>query len=251
MNKKLITADTSYSINGKNLIENISIVLSSGSLHAILGPNGSGKSTLLKVLAGLLKATSGSISWQGSPLPYNDRKSLCGILSLVPQAPLPMFDYLIEDIVAMGRYAFEKDYWKCSNTILVREALEAVDAWHLRSRKINQISCGERQRIYIARALVAEAPILLLDEPTANLDIRHQLEIWRLLQQLAETGKTIAIATHDLAAAEHYCDTATLLHNGQNIDSGIYSEVITTQRLKQVFGVADITMPAEKWYAPA
>ena len=251
MKKMLIAENLSYGINGKLLIENLSIQLSPGSIHAILGPNGSGKSTLLKVLAGLLKPLSGTINWQGNPLPLNDKKRMCGILSLVPQAPIPMFDYLVEDIVAMGSYAFNRNYWKNSHSIVVREALEAVDAWHLRTRKINQISCGERQRIYIARALVTESPIMLLDEPTANLDIRHQMEIWRLLQQLAEEGKTIAISTHDLAAAEHFCNTASLLNQGKNIACGDFSSVVTTHRLKHVFGVTDISLPTEKWYSEA
>lgn len=250
--KRHFTAENlSYENNGDFLIENISVDFAPGSLHALLGPNGSGKSTLLKVLAGLLKPASGRLSWQGIPLPLHDRKKMGKILSLVPQAPVPTFDYLVEEIVAMGRYTFDTSYWKWTSSTIVRESLEAVDVLHLSKRKTNQLSCGELQRVYIARALVTEAPILLLDEPTANLDVRHQMEIWQLLQQLADEGKVIAVATHDLAAAEHYCDAATLLNDGRKIISGSFSAVVTTQLLKQVFGVADIGIPSEHWYAPA
>lgn len=251
MQQKLIAENIHYANNENTLLHNISLEIASDNLHAILGPNGSGKSTLLKVLSGIWKPLSGSLTWNGAPLPTADRRAMSSILSLVPQAHVPAFDFLVEDIVAMGRYCFNRRYWDSSNQSIVRNALEAVDAWHLRSRRINHISCGERQRIYIARALATEAPVLLLDEPTASLDIRHQIDIWRLLQQLVGQGKVIAITTHDLGVAEHYCDVATVLNNGNSVGTGTYSSIMTPKVLEGVFGVADASLPSERWYTPA
>jgi len=125
------------------------------------------------------------------------------------------------------------------STKRIRRALEQVDAWHLRDRYATFISNGERQRMYIARSLVTETPLLLLDEPTSNLDIRHQLEIWELLKKLATEGKLILIANHDLYTTERFCDEVIILNQGCCVRNGIYHEVVDTEILRSVFGVEE------------
>lgn len=234
---QLIASQLNYSIHGKNLLKNISLEFSGGSLHAILGPNGSGKSTLLKLLAGIWKLTSGTVSWNGLPLLSRKRQEISRVISLVPQNPQPSFDFIVEDLVAMGRYPYNTLYWHAKEEPLIQEALKSLDVWHLKHRKVNQLSFGERQRVYIARALVTESPILLLDEPTAGLDIRHQLEIWSLLKQLVTQGKIVAVTTHDLSTAERYCDRVAVLHQGQCVGIGKFSTLITDELLLEVFGI--------------
>lgn len=246
MHQKLIASNLCYSIGNKKLLDNVSLELTSGCLHAILGPNGSGKSTLLKTLTGIWKLSSGSVSWQELSLLSRKRQDISRIISLVPQNPQTSFDFLVEDIVAMGRYAYNTRYWNAKDEPLVHQALHSADAWHLRHRKINQLSYGERQRVYIARALVTESPILLLDEPTAGLDIRHQLEIWDLLQKLVARGKIIAITTHDLTIAERYCDNVFVLDEGRCVGSGVFSSVMTPSILEKVFGIGEAVYPQAK-----
>lgn len=243
MQQKLTASNLCYSIGNKKLLEDVSLELAGGCLHAILGPNGSGKSTLLKVLTGIWKLSSGTVAWEGQSLLSQKRQEISRIISLVPQNPQPSFDFLVEDIVAMGRYTYNTRYWNAKDEPLVHEVLRSVDAWHLRHRKVNHLSYGERQRVYIARALVTESPVLLLDEPTAGLDIRHQLEIWNLLQRLTAKGKIIAITTHDLTIAERYCGNVFVLNEGRCVGSGEFSSVMTPDVFGEVFGISEVDYP--------
>lgn len=246
---KLLTRCLSYSLEGKHLIKDITLEFASGSLHAILGPNGSGKSTFLKTLAGILTPSSGTVIWQEETLLEKDRQFISRTISFVPQTPRPQFDFTVEDMVAMGRYAHGKPYWNAIDKPLIEEALTAVDAWHLRYRRITCLSQGERQRVYIARALATESPILVMDEPMTSLDIRHQLEIWHLLKGLVENGKIVIITTHDLAIAEHYCSRIAVLNQGKCIGCGSFPELMTESLLQYVFGVGEIEWPTLKRYA--
>lgn len=246
---KLLTRSLCYAVDGSSLIQEISLEFSTGCLHGILGPNGSGKSTFLKTLAGIWKPSSGKVLWNGEELHEKERQYISCTISLVPQNPRPQFDFIAEDIVAMGRYSHGKAYWDTREKPLVEKALQAVDAWHLRSRRITCLSQGERQRVYIARALATEAPVLVLDEPMTSLDIRHQLEIWQLLQKLVEQGKMVIITTHDLAIAEHYCQQIAVLNQGRCIGSGSFRELMTASLLQRVFGVVETVSTPLKRYA--
>ena len=221
------------------MLDKISLTFDSGYLHAILGPNGSGKSTLLKTLSGIWTPTAGTVLWNEAPLLSKSRSEISRIISLVPQNPQPPFDFIVQDIVAMGRYPYDTRYWNAADEPLVQQSLERVDAWHLRHRRIAQLSQGEKQRIYIARALVTESPILLLDEPTTSLDIQHKLEIWQLLQRCVENGKLIVVTTHDLTIAKHYCQRVAVLNHGNCIGSGAFDALMTPHLLKAVFGVIE------------
>lgn len=239
MKNLLKTTSLTYILKTIPLIQDISLDFFAGEVHGILGPNGSGKSTLLKNLSGIWKHTSGSILWNGSPLPVENRQAMSRLLSLVPQNPQVHFDFLVEDIVAMGRYAYDSKYWTTSQKDLMQYALEKVDAWHLRSRRINRLSQGERQRVYIARSLVTEAPILLLDEPTSSLDIRHQIEIWELLRHLASEGKVVIVCTHEIGIVQRYCDKLSVLNQGKCVASGEFKDVMAPRLLLDVFGVEE------------
>jgi iron complex transport system ATP-binding protein len=235
----LLTCSLSYSVDEKYLIKDITLEFASGCLHAILGPNGSGKSTFLKTMAGILKPSSGTVLWNAEALLEKDRQFISRTISFVPQTPKPQFDFIVEDVVAMGRYSHGNPYWNAADKPLIEEALIAVDALHLRSRRVTCLSQGERQRVYIARALATESPVLLMDEPMTSLDIRHQLEIWQLLKRLVDNGKVVIITTHDLAIAEHYCGHIAVLNQGRCIGFGSFSELMTKSLLRHVFGVTE------------
>jgi iron complex transport system ATP-binding protein len=180
--------------------------------------------------------TEGEMMWQGQDLLQFSRKAISQILSLVPQNPLLYFDFDVYHMVAMGRYPH--GCRSSENHHYIEKALHQVDAWHLRDQLISQLSGGERQRVYIARALATQAPILLLDEPTSYLDLRHQLEIWQLLRTLVKNGKLIITAVHDLLAAQRFCDQLIILNRGQCQATGSYAEVMTPHLLREIFGVS-------------
>lgn len=226
-----------YRLGGQDLIHDISLCFQMNRLYGILGPNGSGKSTFLKTLAGIWKPTAGQVLWKDQPLHSRNRREISQIISLVPQGVVSPFEFTVEQLVAMGRYPHDYHRSEKQAKELIRWALETVDAWHLRGRFVNQISHGERQRVYIGRALVVESPVLVLDEPTASLDIRHQLEIWELLQKLCQQGKLIIVALHDLQACQSFCDEGALFALGRCVAQGRLSECLTPDNLLNVFGV--------------
>ncbi len=224
-----------YRLNHRPLIKDISLTFNSGILYGILGPNGSGKSTLLKTLSGIWTPTSGQLLWQGQNLLQFSRIALSRTLSLVPQNPALYFDFNVYSMVAMGRYPYGCRTPEARSKI--EQALCQVNAWHLRHQSLSQLSGGERQRIYIARALATHAPILLLDEPTSYLDLRHQLEIWQLLRSIAKEGKLIIVAVHDFFAAQRFCEELVILNQGHCYATGKYTDIMTPSLLKKVFGV--------------
>lgn len=225
-----------YCIDRRPLIEEISLSFKPGILYGILGPNGSGKSTLLKTMSGIWKPTKGNLTWQGKALSEFSRIEMSRTLSLVPQNPTLYFDFNVYSMVAMGRYPHGCRSPEAHDRI--KDSLNQVNAWHLRHQLVSQLSGGERQRIYIARALATQAPILLLDEPTSYLDLRHQLEIWKLLRLLVKEGKWVIAAVHDLLAAQRFCDQLVILNHGRCQASGTYADVMTPRLLQEIFGIS-------------
>ena len=169
---------------------------------------------MLKTLTGIWKPTEGQVCWQNENLLTQDRRTISRTLSFVPQNSAAPFDFTVTEIVAMGRYPHGTFRSREGSLEKVYETLKLVNAWHLRDRPISQLSSGERQQVYIARALLTESPVLLLDEPTANLDIKHQYEIWKLLVNLKEKGKLVIVASHDLVAIQKYCFHVSILNQG-------------------------------------
>ncbi len=230
-----------YRLHQRFLIEDLSLSFQPGILYGILGPNGSGKSTLLKTMSRIWTPTKGELLWHDHNLLGFSRLEMSRTISLVPQNPSLYFDLPVHQMVAMGRYPHG-----CRSPLTyqkVKEALHLVNAEHLQHQLLSQLSGGERQRIYIARALATEAPILLLDEPTSYLDLRHQLEIWQLLRTLVKAGKIVIVAVHDLLAAQRFCDALVILNQGHCQAVGLYQDIMTPSLLQEIFGVS----LNEKW----
>ncbi len=226
-------------IDGRWLVQSASLTLSAGQLTALIGPNGAGKTTLLRLLAGLWQPSEGFVTLNGRQLPQFHRRELAQNLTFVPQNTDVGFAFTVKDIVMMGRnphlgrfrHETEYDYY------CVEQAMIKTDVVHLAHRLVTELSGGERQRVIIARSLATQAKIMLLDEPTASLDVAHALEVLDLLSQLAQEGQTIAFSMHDINYAMRYAEQVVLIHQGRIFDFGLADKVLTDDAMSEVFGV--------------
>jgi ABC-type cobalamin/Fe3+-siderophores transport system ATPase subunit len=225
----LETKTLSFSLKNKVLLNSTSLSFGPG-LHVLVGPNGSGKTTFLKTLVGLFTPTEGKVLWQGENLHQKPRLEISKIVTSVFATSAPLFGYTVEEFVSMGRYM-----WGDVDSTLTKKALDRVGATQFLKRPITELSQGERQRIYLARALITEAPVMLLDEPCAHLDLRYKYELWQLLKDLAEEGKTIITVTHDIECAKRYSEAFYLWHKGICLKFGTMDEVLTSQSLQEIF----------------
>ncbi len=217
-----------------------------GKILGIIGPNGSGKTTLLKLLIKILKPQSGMIRLFGKDLTEVSQMEVARLVAFVPQESQQLFPFTIGELVLMGRFPYHRPFdglgWENPGDVkLARRAMKEMDVDHLAERQISEVSGGERQRALLARALVQEPRVLLLDEPTAFLDLNHQLDIARKLRRLnQEHGLTVVIVSHDLNLASQCCDHLMLLQNGAIIRAGTPPEVIRQEVLKEVYGCSVI-----------
>lgn len=227
-------------IDGRWLVKDASLDLRPGRLTILVGLNGSGKTTLLRLLAGLWPPSEGEVTLNGREISSLPRRELARHVSYVPQDTHLGFAFTVRDVVMMGRHPhlgrFEREREQDRRS--VEEAMRRADVLGLADRLVTEISGGERQRVIIARSLATEAGTILLDEPTANLDIAHVLDVLDLCRQLAtDQGKIIVIATHDLNAAARYADQIVLLQAGRIVACGSPSDVITDSAIREIFGV--------------
>lgn len=222
------------------ILRSLSFEVEQGSFLAIAGPNGAGKTTLLNLLCGLLRTKTGSVRIDGELVESYPAKALAMKIAVVRQQSVPVFDFSVTEVVAMARtpYLGTFGFETTNDTQLVTQALEMTEVSRFAHRTLAQLSGGERQRVFIARAIAQDTPILLLDEPTSSLDMKHQVGIFDLLKRLqAEKAKTIIAVTHDINLAAQYCDRALLLGSDCSCWHGSSSEVLTAERIEKVFGV--------------
>lgn len=234
--------DTRFRDNSESVLKAVTCLIDSGKILGILGPNGSGKSTLLKLLARVLRPRSGTIELFGDSLSDLSQAEVARQVALVPQETMQIFPFTIAEMVLMGRFPHHRGWggwhWEDSDDWrIAHQAMEDLDVTHLGSRLVTDVSGGERQRAVIARALTQEPQTLLLDEPTAFLDLHHQLDIARILRRLnRERGLTVILVSHDLNLASQYCDRLMLLHHGQIAEVGSPLEVLRPDLLESVYG---------------
>jgi iron complex transport system ATP-binding protein len=228
------------SIDGRWLIRGASLRLEPGRFVALLGPNGSGKSTLLRLLAGVWEPTEGQVTLDGEPLRRVPRRTLARAVALVPQDTHIAFAFSVREVVAMGRHAhlgrFERE--RPADREAIAEAMARADVSGIADRDATQLSGGERQRVLIARSLATAARHLLLDEPTASLDVSHALDVLALCRRLADDGHAVAVSLHDLNLARRFATDAVLLRGGTVVASGPIERVLTPAAVGEVFDVA-------------
>jgi iron complex transport system ATP-binding protein len=210
-------------------LEPLSLDLGPGELVALVGPNGAGKSTLIQALAGLLPA-QGTVAWNGQPLSRIAVLERGRRLAWVGQEAQFEFAFPVREVVAQGRFAWEDD------PSGVAEALAELDLTHLAERPVTRLSGGERHRVGLARALATGASLQLWDEPVAQLDVRHALEVLRLARRLSDGGGTVLVSLHDLRAAYRF-DRVLVLDRGQLVGNGRPHEVLTAALIREVFRV--------------
>lgn len=224
---------------GRRIVEQISLQLRRGESVALLGPNGSGKTTLLRLLTGILRPESGSMHIEGKDILQMSRPEIACQVAYMPQNTWTDFDITVADAVAMGRFP-HVGAWRsmtASDKLAIDAAMAQTEIVTLARRPIPTLSAGERQRVFLARALAQGSPTLVLDEPTSALDVGHQIEFIEILQKLHAEGKTIIAAIHDLRLAWEHFPRSILLNKGAVIADGPTHEVIASEAAQQAFGV--------------
>ncbi len=229
------------------VLAGVSMRAEPGRVTGLIGPNGSGKTTLVRVASRGLRPSAGTVMVAGvDPYAVSARHS-ARIVGVVPQELAPAFEYTVLELVLMGR-APHRSRWSgggANDWAQARRAMEAANVLHLADRPIGELSGGERQRAVLAQALAQDTPILLLDEPTTHLDVRHLVEILGLVRGLArDDRRTVLVIFHDLNLASAYCDEIVALSEGRVVSAGAPEQVITRELLRDVFGLEAEVGPA-------
>jgi iron complex transport system ATP-binding protein len=219
-------------------LEKVSLRVEAGRVAALLGPNGSGKSTLLRVAAGTVPTTAGDVRVFGETVEKADRQRLARVVAFVPQTETVVLGFRVRDVVAMGR-APHQDGWmreRAEDRDVIDEVLVRCDLVGLRERRVEELSGGEQRRVAVARALAQRPRLLLLDEPAAFLDVRHRMELYDLLEEIAANDRVACvIAMHELDAAAQVASQVLLLRDGRVIAAGTPHEVMTPEKLRDAF----------------
>lgn len=222
------------------VVQDISFTLRPGKIIALLGANGAGKTTLLKSLNGGLPAAQGRILLDEKELEAYSRREIARRIAVIAQETETKFPVSVLEFVLAGRFAQGAAFgWESDEDLrIAADCLAECDLQNYESRQMNQLSGGERQRVVLARALATEAKILLLDEPTANLDLAHQALMFRLVKSRCKASEfSSVLITHDLNLASEFADEIVLLKNGAIVADGMPEQVLTEENLKEVFGV--------------
>jgi iron complex transport system ATP-binding protein len=238
--------NVSLGYDKQTVIHNVSFEAKPGEMLGIIGPNGSGKSTLIKGITRLIQPSRGKIFLDGSNISGINRRKLAQLVAVVPQNPTLPEPFTALEVVLMGRtpHLGLLRYEGKNDLAIVKCAMEATHTLAFAERRVGELSGGERQRLTIARALAQEPKIILMDEPTANLDINYQIETLDLARQLCRKQKLIVVVTlHDLNLASQYCDRLVLLSDGRVYCQGIPKTVINARTIKEVYGAVVYVYP--------
>ncbi|NPV63492.1 MAG: ABC transporter ATP-binding protein [Methanotrichaceae archaeon] len=230
--------DLVFAYSGVKILDRVSLELERSEVLGVIGPNGAGKSTLIRCMNRVLRPQSGKITLDGIDIRDMDRIDIARRMGYVPQASKNSFPATVFDTILMGRRPHGG--WKSSSSDVKKalEVLKLVSLEDLAMRDFTELSGGQQQKVVLARALVQEAEVLLLDEPTSNLDIRQQLETMEIIRRLAkERGISALMAVHDLNLAARYADRIVMLKGGRVLDAGDPFSVLTAENIKAVYGV--------------
>ena len=238
--------DVAMRYNGREVLRLPSAEFESGRLVSVVGPNGAGKSTLLSILAGLRPGYSGECLLEDLELRRWPRRRLAGVVSFVPQSLALQFPFTAEQVVLMGRTPHCDGLFESpEDWAAVRRAMESTDTVAFAARDFRSLSGGERQRVVLASALAQSPRVLLLDEPTTFLDLRHQLAIYRLLRELAQQGMLVIAATHDLNLASAHSDRVLVLKDGRLMADAPPQDALHPATIEHVFEVKAETRISE------
>lgn len=240
MSDIITTENISFHYGQRQALNGVTLSVKRGAFAGIIGPNGSGKTTLIKILTGILQPDAGSVTVDGRKIDDYDLEKLAQKMAYVPQSTVSNFAFTVEEIVFMGRHAYleSRVFERDEDIGIAVQSMEATDTLKFRDRYFNELSGGEMQRVVVASALAQEPDVLFLDEPTASLDIKYQMQIFELLTRLnREQGKTIVVSLHDLNLASMFCDFLVLLDQGRVVRTGKPDDVLLSDRLTNVYGI--------------
>lgn len=226
--------DASFAIDGQPLVEGVSLDFYPGTLTALVGPNGAGKSTLLALAAGDHVPTHGSVQVHGKPIDRWRVRELARERSVMPQDHAVRFAFSVHEVVAMGRLPHPPH--PDQDAQIVDEAMATADVSHLAQRDVQSLSGGESARTAFARVLSQQTPLILLDEPTAALDLKHQESMLRSMRGLTQAGHCVIAVLHDLNLAAAYADRIVMLSRGRVMADGTPREVLTRERIHSIYG---------------
>lgn len=248
---RLKIENLSFSYGKRKVLENIELEVAEGEILCLVGPNGAGKSTLLKCIAGIIRPNSGRILLGEADLTRASLKRLSKIIGYVPQSVRPSVSTTVFEAILTSRLPYIG--WSPSIIDLEKteDIIKRLGLEELAFRYINEVSGGELQRVLLAMALVKEPKVLLLDEPTSNLDLKHQIEILRLVRDLRCRGLIIIMATHDLTSAYRVSDKILMLKSGRVFATGKPEDVLTAKNISEVYGVEPFISPEHRSIVPA
>ena len=231
--------EVSCEVGAALLLDRVNLTADRAQLIGLIGPNGAGKSTLLRTIAGILGHDHGSVLLDGAEIGSLSPKDIASNLALVPQIAPYTHSFTSLELVLMGRYPHLGRFQIESerDRDIARDAMALTETEKLSERTLDTLSGGERQRVFVSRALAQKPRVLLLDEPTSNLDILHQLKVLGLVRRLVETGLTAIAAIHDLHMAARYCDRLVLLSGGRVAATGTPEQVLSAENIESAFGV--------------
>jgi iron complex transport system ATP-binding protein len=235
----LCARDVSVELGHAAVLSGVTFQARFGEMLAVLGPNGAGKTTLLRALAGLIPHR-GTIEVAGSALHTLERREAARRIAFVPQRTQLSVRMSVEAVVSQGRYAHRGGIARltAADHAAIERAMARADVLPLRARELPDLSYGEQRRVLLARALATEARVLLLDEPTAALDVAHALQLYVVLRELTAAGHCIVLVVHQLDDALRHADSALLIDGGRQVALGSSSDVIRSQHIERVYGVA-------------
>ncbi len=231
-----------YRIDGITILDGIDLDVRYGRVLALVGPNGAGKSTLLSVLTGDLSATSGAVLLDGRAVAEHGAKELARRRAVLLQFNQVSFSFTTYEVVEMGRAPWIGSGAGDDEVVIV-DAMVRTDVTHLGSRPFSSLSGGERARASLARVLAQDTPIVMLDEPTAALDLKHQEEVLRIARELAAAGRAIIVVLHDLSLAAAYADDVAIIHEGRLAAYGAPARVLTEGLVEQVYDTPVRVLP--------
>ncbi len=231
--------ELSCNIDGKNILKNINLKVKVGEIIGIIGPNGSGKTTLLKSLNGINEDIEGSIYIKEKEIRKYGKKDLAKYISFMNQNSNIGFDFPCIDIVTLGRYPYLKRFQEYSREDIKKAEyyMEQTNTLKFRNRMITELSGGERQRVLFAKTLTQESEIILLDEPTASLDMKYEEEMFTIMSKLKAKNKSVIVIVHNLRVAIKYCTRLIMMSEGEIVADGSPEMVITEENLRNIYGI--------------
>jgi iron complex transport system ATP-binding protein len=234
---RIAAKDVSVELDGTVVLDAISLEVLQGEVLVLVGPNGAGKSTLLGVLSGERRPDRGTVTIDGRDLASIPHRELSRLRSMLTQENTVSFPFLVAEVIAMGRAPWARTIQGREDVAAVAAAMDAADVHHLATRRYTSLSGGEKARVSLARVLAQQTQVVLLDEPTASLDLRHQEEVMRVARTIAGQGRAVVVVLHDLTLAGAYADRLALISAGRLEAIGTPADVLTEERVERVYGL--------------